>query len=688
METIETKERKRNKQTIQTRFSIKIRLLLIPIIIVLISIIGIGVISSYNARESLLNEMSNNGHFFLGEFIDRLDNNAQAMDVVNNTIEEDIRIAFNLTTNLGDELNNDSLTRLAEGLMVDQINYYNPEGVIIYTNIPEYMGWEADENHSLYTFFNSGEEEIMEEIRADTVSNVYYKFGVTKLPNGDFIQVGINADHIHSLTEQFSYQTLIDDLATTEGIMYALFTNTNFQVTAHSMEEPIETDLSEDPGTVAAITNGVPYSSEYLLEDEIPVLDIVYPAVINDELVGAVNIGFSMEGINSAIQRNILIVAISGIVAILLIGIILFTSSNYAIKIVNKLKEQMGFMAKGDFSRDIPEDILKKNDEFGEISQSVYAMQNAMRNVIKNVLDKSQMVAAHSEELTATTEESSSVANEISEVIENIATGASEQSKNTEDGYESITELGKSVEENVDNLQYLNNSIEKVDTLKNEGSELMDKVVENNNMGEKAAIRINEVVNNTNKSAEEIAVASEMISSIAEQTNLLALNASIEAARAGEFGKGFAVVAEEIRKLADQSNQFTEEIGAIIKSLTDTTLMAVQSMDDLEHVVKSQDDSINMTRNKFDGISESIEAMKNVVNMVNESSNEMAIKKDNIVAIIEHLSTISEENAAGSEEASASVEEQTAAMLEISNSSQELANIAEELNSQVEQFKI
>ena len=501
--------------------------------------------------------------------------------------------------------------------------------------------------------------------------------------------MGIEADTIREITEQFEYQKLVENFAANDEIVYALFIDRNFKAIAHSEKDRIGLDLSNDPGAYAAIINGVEYTSEYLFGDQkIPVYDVVYPVVINGELLGAVNIGFSMVGVYETIRSNSANMSFWGAIAGFLIASILFTSSNYAVKTIDKLKGLMDSMARGDFTNRVPEALLQKKDEFGEISRAVDSMQDSVSSIIRSVLENSQEVASNSEELTATIEQSTTASAEVAIVIEGIAGSASDQASDTEKGFVTITELGNIVNKNNEYIQALNSSLEKVTQLKEEGSILIKDLVEKTNISNKSSREIKEVINNTNQSAEKIAVASEMIKNIAGQTNLLALNAAIEAARAGESGRGFAVVAEEIRELAEQSNQFTEEISTIIRDLTDKTSTAVQVMEEIEKVVASQSASVDMTDKKFEGISESIEEMQKVIRAVNEANKAINRQKEEIVKIMENLSAISEENAAASQQVSASVEEQTAGMSEIARASEELARIAEELNRQVEQFKI
>ena len=109
--------------------SIKVKLLIIPIMMVLLSIAGIGLISSNTSRASLINQMNTNGDFILKEFVNRLGDNATSLEVINNTIEDQIRGVAKATTGLKGELSNERITQLAMDLGVDQILYYSPEGV-------------------------------------------------------------------------------------------------------------------------------------------------------------------------------------------------------------------------------------------------------------------------------------------------------------------------------------------------------------------------------------------------------------------------------------------------------------------------------------------------------------------------------------------------------------------------------
>lgn len=669
--------------------SIRVRLLVIPVILVILTITGIGTVSTLNTRRNILEEMSRNGQILPQEIEGRIEDNARSLEVINENIEKEIRVGASFAASIKDELTDGRISQLARDLQLGELSYFSPEGEVIYSSKPRLVGWKPEVGSALYNFFQSDEKEFMDDIGSGEEAEGQYKYGTIRLLDGSFVQGGINVNVYNRLTEEFSYQTLMKELATSEEIVYALFIDKDMKAIAHSESDRVGLDLSEDPGAISAIVEGEPYASEYLFgEEEIPVYDLVYPVIINGEQVGAVNIGLSMDNVNAAIRENMMTIVIAGVIGILVLATVLFISSIYAIRIINRLKEYMHYMAEGDFSVSIPEELLNRKDEFGDISQSVSIMQNSVRDIIRDVLDKSQLVAAHSEELTATTYESTKVADEISKAIENIAAGASEQAKDTEQGFDATIELGDAVVNNTNRMEALNQLVEKVNTLKDEGLELVKDLVAKAEISNKSSKEIKEVINTTNNSAEQISVASEMIKSIAEQTNLLALNAAIEAARAGDAGRGFAVVADEIRKLAEQSNKFTGEISSIISGLIEQSAIAVEAVEELEDAINTQNISVDMTSNKFDGIADSIEEMKESINIVAEAGKEMVAKKEYIAEIMENLSSVSQEYAAVSEEASASVEEQTASMIEIANASEELSNIAEELNTQVEKFKI
>jgi methyl-accepting chemotaxis protein len=227
-----------------------------------------------------------------------------------------------------------------------------------------------------------------------------------------------------------------------------------------------------------------------------------------------------------------------------------------------------------------------------------------------------------------------------------------------------------------------------VSELKNDGLESLRDLVEKTEVNTKSIKEIKEMIVTTDASAEKIASASQMIRGISEQTNLLALNAAIEAARAGEAGQGFAVVANEVRKLAEQSNDFTEEIVTIIQELTEKTKNSVKTMNLVDENTSSQLTSLETTNAQFTGIDGAVEKMKQAMTNMLESDHLMQDKKEEIIHLINNLSAISEQNAASTQEATASVQEQTASMAEIAHSSEELAKLAEKMQESISKFKL
>lgn len=326
-------------------------------------------------------------------------------------------------------------------------------------------------------------------------------------------------------------------------------------------------------------------------------------------------------------------------------------------------------------------------DEIGTISKALLKMDKNLVGLITEISNAAQSVASSSEELTATSQQSAIAAEEVAKVIDEIAKGAVEQSGDTESGAVEVENLGRKIEKNQEDLRVLSEASDEIIKLKDEGLEIVKKLMENTRASHEGTMEISNVIKDVDESANKIEQASLMIQKIAEQTNLLALNAAIEAARAGEAGRGFVVVSEKIRKLAEQTNDFTDEITNIIEDLRARTENAVNTMEKIKELVGFQSESVDLTSIKFQGINQAIERMRGLIEAIYRSGEEMEKEKALIIEIMQNLSAISQENAASTEEASVSVEEQTAAMEEIASASEALASLADDMQQLVAKFK-
>ena len=371
---------------------------------------------------------------------------------------------------------------------------------------------------------------------------------------------------------------------------------------------------------------------------------------------------------------------------LLLIAAGVVLTVNRILRPLAEMMNEMHLMAGGDF-RNRPNRVMSDN-ELGQLAAAMRDMRGSMADTITKVSESSETLAASSEELNASTDQSAQASNQVANSIVRVAEGTNEQLRAVDATKQAVHELSTMVK----------SASEDASTAANHGREAADIARGSGKTLDEALAQIRHIETTTTQSAQTVTSLGERskkigeivgtISGIAEQTNLLALNAAIEAARAGEHGRGFAVVADEVRKLAESSQQAAQEISDLITVTTKETQDAVDGMQQGSEEVKVGAQKILAMDESFRKIIEIVEEVSNQVQGISEV---IASMDAGTQAIVHHVDTISQESSKAAEEAesvSAATEEQTASVQEIANASHSLAQMASELQANVQKFKL
>ena len=511
-----------------------------------------------------------------------------------------------------------------------------------------------------------------------------------KVADGEL--VGENGKPIrdnYDLVDKMSEMT--SDVFTVFSAKNGDFERISTNIKTESGSRAVGTTLDKSSDAYKHVSNGENYiGSGQILGDSY--IGAYEPISANGTVIAILFTGVSQKSIDSQAKAGItrlalwiIVLALISIAASIVITIFI---SNSIVKPIRKISAIAAEISNANLCVTFDEKDIKRRNEIGDVTRAMSNMAENLRSIVNHITDHSQNTAATAEELTATAQSTNESASSVAESVSAISKQAREQAKEIQVAADSVESTSSLVQNMITELDELSNAIENINSKKNEGKKALYELIRLTNENSKDAANISNVIVETNESAERISRASDMIQSISEQTNLLALNAAIEAARAGESGKGFAVVAEEIRKLAENSAVFTDEIKGIIQDLMTKTRNAVDIIGTVVDKMNEQNENTELTGEKFNEIEHAVELSNTIVNKVKESSEEIETSNNAITEVTKNLISIAEQNALTSAEALENVESQVSSIGDISNASENLATIATNLQGEVAEFQI
>ena len=326
-------------------------------------------------------------------------------------------------------------------------------------------------------------------------------------------------------------------------------------------------------------------------------------------------------------------------------------------------------------------------DEFGKIAHSYNDTLGKIRNITSKIQDIANELTDSAETMSTGVNESAQVVTSIADSINGIAELSVSQNNNVEKASSALHNIVSSVNDVAELAKQTANHANQVGSTVNQGIEGINVISEHMDRVETMVSTSADQVDTLGHRSEEIGQIVETIVNISGQTNLLALNAAIEAARAGEHGRGFAVVAEEIRKLAEDSQEAAQHIAELIGTIQAETKKAVDAMHRGNKGVHQGSEVVKEAMDEFSQVGGMVDNMVDQMAQVAKHIEQVSAESGYVVDATTSVSKDSDKIAGETQQVSAASEEQSATMQELANENTKLADMAQRLQEQLQVFR-